>query len=429
MKLEFEKWYEEKINNEEAKQLFREGCLCYKVGAYRAAFLITYLGLQNILKERLLKLSSCPNNISEELWERTKKDLMNDKKWDEAVFDCVKRVNPSNIFLINDDIRKQYDYFRCIRNDCAHAKSNIISYPHVESLWLFIQSNNNKFVVNGGKAGLLDRINIHYNPIYTKPGADINPIIEDIPTAMSIDEIPTFLEEVYEVFDSFASFTDEEYFDFWNQIVHSENNDLRRGMFVFVKKEWNVFLDFIDAFPETVIEILSTTSDEFKREFWKTHLLKMRGCYYENRWKIVKTIISNNIIPSDELSDFISALSRKYNEMPPEEYIDFYRTVGFIDEFKKSVFNTRNFSSPNGIHYANRNWKNIKDLITNIELDNDIVLILNKVFLRTSYGKFYEGMKRLLEENINFKAKYKQILSVNNCEIPEYLSELDEINE
>lgn len=426
MRLEFEKWYEEKINNNEAKQLFNEACLCYKVGAYRASFLMTYLGFQNILKERLLKFNVSPNGIPENMWERIKNDLLDDKKWDETVFDCVNRVKPSNPFLIDDDIRKQYDYFRCIRNDCAHAKSNIISYPHVESLWLFIQSNNNKFIVNGGVEGLLERISIHYNNIYTKPGTDVTPIIEDITTSMKVNEIPSFFRKVYDLLvGEYGSFSRKRYFDFWDKIVHSFNSDLRESIFIFVKTDWDIFLDFINTYPDTTLQILSNSSEQFKREFWTDKIYKMSSWEHSNRWEIVKKVVEHNIIPSDELKDFIETLAIEYKTVPPHDYLDFFKSIGYLNELKKRIFGRDNFAAPSGIDYANYNWENIKELIINIELDYKIVSQLNKVFVAASYGTFYSGMQKLLEKNNSFRSSYKQVLIDNKCNLPDYIKELD----
>lgn len=428
MKLDFEKWYEEKIINNEAKKLFNESCLCYKVGAYRAAFLMTYLGFQNILKERLLKSEVCPQGIPQSLWKKTQEDLLDDKKWDDAVFDSVNRIKPSNPFLINDDIRKQYEYFRCIRNDCAHAKSNIISYPHVESLWLFIQSNYNKFVVNGGRKGLLERISIHYNPIYTKPGSDINPIIEDIITSMNVNEIPLFLKDVYELSRfSFKTLKGENYSDFWNGIVYSLNSDLREGIIIFAKDDWSIFLKFINLYPDKLMEILLNSSSEFKREFWSYRIFKMDSYYYPNRWEILKKVLENNIIPSDELNNFITKLAIEYMVVPPKDYLEFFKSIGYLDELKRMYFGSYNkFDYPNGIYYADKNWSKIRELIINIDLDYEIVSQLNRVFVPITYGIYYNGMRDLLKDNENFRRKYKKVLINEGCEVPSYIIELEE---
>lgn len=83
------------------------------------------------------------------------KNLRKEEKWDEEVNECVKKNDPNKvIFNISDDLRNQYLYWKNRRNDCAHFKKNIIDYFHVESFWLFLQSNLVKFAVNGSKEQL-----------------------------------------------------------------------------------------------------------------------------------------------------------------------------------------------------------------------------------------------------------------------------------
>lgn len=173
MKTSFEKWVENQNFSVDANTLFEEAVICYKVSAYRASFIMTYLGIQTILRDRVLNNQNTPDNIPENMWEGFLNDLRSEDTWDQTVFRLVIRKRPDNPFLITDDIRNQYTYFKNIRNDCAHAKSNTISHPHVELLWLFIESNLNKFIVNGGKNGLIERIKKHYDTRITPPQIQI----------------------------------------------------------------------------------------------------------------------------------------------------------------------------------------------------------------------------------------------------------------
>jgi len=423
MKLEFEIWYQEKVTNKDALDLFSESCLCYKIGAYRAAFLMSYLGFQNILKERLLKIENPPQGIPQPLWDRTIEDLLKDDKWDEAVFDNVNRTLPNNPFLIGDDLRKQYVYFKCIRNDCAHAKSNIISSSHVETFWLFIQSNYSKFVVNGGRDGLLERIKIHYDPVYTKPGSDITPIVEDIITSMPVAEIPAFLRDVYALLQTdslFCTFRKDEIpSDFWKTVVFSSCFDLKDSLYKFIKTDWNIFLEFINEYPNNLIEILSGSSQEFVRQFWNERIFEMvLGNWYYNNWNIVEKVIKTKIIPTDELSNFIIKLAKKAIVLP-EEKLEFWKSIGYFDEVKRKVFGRGiNFNAPNGIDYGNHNWTTIKFLLLNVDLDYEMVSQLNSALVVSSYGTFHDGLLNLLEANLEIKNKYKEILTQHLLSIP-----------
>lgn len=104
MKTRFEKWYENNDFPNDAKELFKESVLCYKISAYRASFIMAYLGVQTVLRERLLNAHNKPNNIPEHMWKKKIEELKDDKIWDNTVLDLVNRTNPDNPFLINDDI-------------------------------------------------------------------------------------------------------------------------------------------------------------------------------------------------------------------------------------------------------------------------------------------------------------------------------------
>ena len=54
MKIAFEKWIEENEIPDEAITLFQESIRCYKISAYRSAFIMSYIAFQNILKTRML---------------------------------------------------------------------------------------------------------------------------------------------------------------------------------------------------------------------------------------------------------------------------------------------------------------------------------------------------------------------------------------
>lgn len=430
MALEFEKWYEEKVTIKDARELFMESCLCYKVGAYRAAFLMTYLGLQNILKERMLISPNAPKGIHQEDWNKVLNDLKDDKKWDETVFNNANRQCTSNPFLINNDIRKQYEYFRCIRNDCSHAKSNIISSSHVEILWLFIQSNYSKFVINGGRNGLLERIKKHYNPVYTRPGSDVNPIVEDILTAMPKDEVSLFLKDVYELINeiscSYSFYKDEKGSDFWKSIAFSSNSDLREALYDFIKLDWEIFYNFIDAYPDKIIEVLAASSEEFVREFWNEKIFAMFWDGYANVWNVFEKIVVNSIIPNNEIDGIVKALVNKVSVPSSQDNIEFLRSIGYISEMKRKVFGSeKNFDVSYWTKYMERNWDEIRFLILNKELDYEIVSQLNRAFITSNYSDFHNKLLRIFKKNPKIKNKYKEILIQYSIPIPQSIENIE----
>jgi hypothetical protein len=64
MKLEIEKFISEMGFPEAAMSFIEEGILCYKVGAYRSSYIMSYLFFFNVVKYRVLESSHTPNGIT-----------------------------------------------------------------------------------------------------------------------------------------------------------------------------------------------------------------------------------------------------------------------------------------------------------------------------------------------------------------------------
>lgn len=101
MKIPFEKWIEDNSIPEEAKELFAESIICYKISAYRSAFIMSYIAFQNILKQRILDTPNIPEEINPNCWKKICSALGDEDEWDKEVAECVKRTKPNNIFLIS----------------------------------------------------------------------------------------------------------------------------------------------------------------------------------------------------------------------------------------------------------------------------------------------------------------------------------------
>src|SRR5690625_957930 len=196
MKIEFEEWLNSENFESEVNELFEESIICYKASAYRASLLFSYLGFQTVIKHRI-NSSKPANNYKNGEWNQLKKELLDDDKWDKLIFKYIENKKKP-IFDVNDDLRNQYAYWRDRRNDCAHAKGNLISYPHIEGFWLFIQSNLGKFVVNGGMRMVLQEIEDYFNPVITPIGTSSDPIIKRIPSTIDLNDYEEYLIKLKE---------------------------------------------------------------------------------------------------------------------------------------------------------------------------------------------------------------------------------------
>lgn len=427
MRLKFEKWLDLQNISEDANELFKESVICYKVSAYRAALILSYLGFQMTLKDRVLSIdnSTLPDAYKIETWrKKVIEDLDDSNLWDNKVHSITQMRDDKAVFLIDDDLRQQVLYWRNRRHDCAHAKDNKIDSSHVECFWLFLESNMNKFVVNGGKNGLLDKIKKHYDIVYTSPGEDPLYLINQIPLTMRKSEIASFFNEVDKFFQEMknarvASKEGGEVYKFWLKVINHENIDYIQDSFIdFVKSDMDIFCRFLKNYPDILYKIIEDR--DFMRQFWVSEFFGRN--YGAHQWRIIKIILQNDVIPVSERDRFMKKLALTTIN-PPIELIELLTKFNYFLFKKEYLFESGKIQELyTGINFANNHWSQIKFYIENIGLDEIVVRALNSAYLAAHFGAFYDGLTKLLE-NQNIAATYKDILIANQLSLPEILSE------
>nr|WP_228846513.1 hypothetical protein [Clostridioides sp. ES-S-0173-01]UDN49540.1 hypothetical protein JJJ25_19035 [Clostridioides sp. ES-S-0173-01] len=432
MKLQFERWCEANNVKGETLKLFNEGVICYKIGAYRASFIMTYLGFQHELRNRIVTSHNKPDNIKDNYWKQIIERVQDDNSWDTEVFNTVNRTKPDNIFLIDDDIRKKYDYWRSIRNDCAHAKGEIISNPHIESFWLFIESNYNKFVINGGKAGLLDKIRNHYDIRYTELDKDLNYIVDSILSSVKVEELQILLEDIYNMFkenDKSRVFSCENpKHGFWDCIIHSESEILRDAMMNFVKKDKDLFIEFISYHPEQISIYLSDKA--LARKIWTEWIMDMFRFFMwvdmdefleegdkSSVWICVKKLLEENIIPQNEIDNFLSLIwSRKgYPGSVPYNMIELMYKYQYFNAMRMAIFDPIYNTTP--LNDLDKYWYALKGIIVKLGIKDKEIILLEKLYREVPHGEVYRGLDNLLDTNKEFRTQYIEVLKKHNIEV------------
>lgn len=412
MKLKIEKWVEEQKYSEEANTLFAESAVCYKIGAYRASIIMSYLAMQFVIRNRVLQTQTAPEKIQEGSWWKRQKNIKNDAEWDKEVFDLVNMGIDNNPFLITDDIRKQYDYWRTIRNICAHAKSDIISSAHVESLWLFIETNLNRFVVNGGRNHILDVVEKHFDPNYTIPGKSTISIIDSITDYVHTSEIKEFFVDLFELFHSKESSEGEvlksssEHTKMWREINSVTRPILKRAFDDFIKSDEEYLRYFIIEFPE----LINTVADSGQgiRHIWKERFNKWNIPWYVEAWRFFAYLLSNGHIEEEEEHDFIEIVIYLNGMFPPDEYIEIFKPIGFFEVVDAKIFSDDKFGF-DSFNYCNSKFDDFIKIIKINGLNNNNVYMINRELNLMSYGTFITHMKNFFEENTKLKDEFIEI--------------------
>ena len=83
MRLEFENWVEEvKLFSEKGDVLIQEGILCFKSGAYRGSFLLSYLAFKISLRDKLLSSNFINSKRVDQEWKGKIKGLEKEEEWE-----------------------------------------------------------------------------------------------------------------------------------------------------------------------------------------------------------------------------------------------------------------------------------------------------------------------------------------------------------
>lgn len=413
---EFKEWLG--INNIPTDILpyYKESIVCYKVQAYRSAYLMAYIGFQSTLRNRILNADIKPPLMPDKRWSEIQSKLQDDSVWDETVSECVNMQKPDRVFLITDDIRKLYEGLRTKRNICAHGKSGHIAAVHVEYLWDFIFSYSHLFVINGGKDGIRQMVLEHFDRTLTPPDKDPDYLVNNIDLALAGSSLTEFLEWLYiesQKRDSIAGSCFDKhnkYLKLWDRLYESEGK-IRDAVIALIKQDhFDEIVNFIDRYESSIDEFLS--DPQICRKLWVTAPV-CDGLDNEGAWRILQWIIDKKKVPDNEKDLFNKNLYSTVSEYFPPEHIDILKKTGYFSIFRKKIIDPENYSyATGGINSANWHSRMFSKYIKNFGLDLDSVKSINEIFSFASYGEFFNEIQVLMKDQERL-AQYKKICAEN----------------
>lgn len=428
MRIDFEVWINNQSFSQDAKALFDESIKCYRVAAYRSAYLMSYIGFLVVIKDRVL-MSEKPTSISDDQWENdVLKKLRCENKWEDHTYNLLNkkdRNNRSLYFLVSTHILNDLDYFRRRRNDCAHAKDTIIDYSHVEVFWNFLKSHLSKFVINGGKEALISKINKHFDSRFTDPNSDISYLINEIPLVVEKTQISTLLQEINEeCFPIGCPFNEEKSNKLWGNIVYHENVELQEGLAEFLFDCDNeTFSIFMLLYPDKIG--LFDSNSEKVRYLWNEALFEPTLTWYgHNYWKLPILLLQKDIIPNQEKEDFVSKLVKVLTEVeiPDDVTVNELRKHQFFSQLRQHIFFDSTFHGGGGRYInVNNNSAVIMLYLRNEPLDGEVVELINRYFNNGyEYGKFKDDLEELKTSNPSFVTQFNEIANQQNLDVNEF---------
>lgn len=375
---------------------------------------MSYVGMQNILKDRIIGAQYKPNGITEAYWNEICNKLGDEDIWDATVSNCVKMTCPDRVFTITSSLVAQYEAFRTIRNTCAHGKSGMVDYYHIECLWGFIQENFTKFVVNGGKSGIMQMVEKHYDRTITPPNTDCLYIIENIKLGISDAELDSFIDALYQFCDTkhgaYSSFFVDrnQTIALWDKLVNQSERRIHDAIIrFFMLSENSDIAQFISRYPSTADEFLSDSV--FARKLWGEKVFTLSSIE-EGTWVLLQKIVEKNLVPEDEKKEFEKKLYKFVGHYYPHNRMELLKKTDYFDRLRKYLFNSSMYSYPNGINFANGLYKVFVRYIHDFGLSEEAVVCINTIFGFASYGSFYDSIKNLMKNSACLE-RYKEIVT------------------
>ncbi|MBO2007587.1 hypothetical protein [Hymenobacter negativus] len=424
MKLKIEKWFERANVGRGVEPLFVDAVKCYKAEAYRAALLFSYLGFMTALKERIAGAEK-PANYPEGQWKQLNFDILNDDKWEKAVFDATQQTGNKDpnklkdpVFAIHDGLRTEIKYWKDRRNDCAHAKSNEITGFHVDAFWSFLEGKLSKITVEGGMYALLNRIERHYDPVYTPAGEDVTHLISQISSTVDLKDLPTFWNEALR---RVAQAPDAWYRDwlsiFINKILALQNTDLDETLIAYLKQNQRqpLLLRHLKHTPGFITR-LDYTLEEV-REFWMT---KLSQC--NNKLAIYAAMLASDMIPAGQLEEAhkvaISGL-REYTEEPGEHYA--LQNAGFGRAIETIAFEQKEIDN---WQWAHDRYQLLTAFVEKYALSEQVVERLCEIYSTKTHQRLGRSLEALFRRNASKKAEFVAIVQARAWDLPEFLPSL-----
>jgi hypothetical protein len=411
---DIEKWVDSKIKNysDDSYNLFREAILCYNIKAYRASLLFSYLGFFKYIKE-LLNKSKKPASFDQGRWDSILRNIKLEDKWEEEILNSLN--NSSNpVFNIKDNIRTQIKFWKDRRNDCAHAKDNIINNHHVEIFWTFLKSNLSKITLEGGKQNLLNKFSDHFDATRTSRFESYDHIIEEIENSIEAVEIDDFIKELgvvvidkahdysilYEVYDKILS----KYYSV-NYIKDAVINYLKNS---------HKDLDFLSYFPNNFSNFNYSNQDI--RLIWSTKLYYSNNSYIKD--KILGILLSNISFTNHDLKDCIELYIKNFDQsgfrnLSKEQYIrNLLGNNFFLDKMHSLYFDQDKLKD---LDYTtiNKQADLIGLYIEKCDLNLNIVKTLSLTYQNETPNFLTDSLRSVLQNNSIVKEKFKELCNSN----------------
>jgi hypothetical protein len=399
---------------------FEEAVTCYKANANRAALLFSYLGFNLTLRSRILAAAR-PEDVPEGEWKnQIQANLKKESSWDKTVFDCVNRTN-RRVFDIPDDVRRQVEYWKDRRNDCAHYKRNEISAAHVESFWGFVRSQLNHIVPHGSRADALNRIQDFFDRSITPPDTPIEPLVRRIAESVRARERTDFFDDVYSVFtDDKGRLLGSERRNLttlYGAILDSSDDSLRDAL-----------LEHLSAHPRSLVLVLRARPKRVSalngrstliRKLWRKHLFSGDS----DDLALFSWFLRSGLVPDSQVGEAIDhVIPRLRSSTPSDDTVQELRNVNFWSQFEAYGFERTKIDD---FDWGKPNADLIRWYVANHPISEEMARAIVTVGQPPYPFEVHRVMCELFEESSDKLTEFREVCNEHDIRVPDGIFSAD----
>lgn len=402
--------------------LFNDSVRCFHAAIYRPAYILAYQGMM-IYFRRMIQNAKIPSGFDPTKWKVMQLNLTKDKEWEEEVNNAIRKqanakATPPEIpvLCMAESLRKDFDFWRNRRNDCAHYKEYVINDSHVLSFYSFLTQYLLKISVEGGMMTLLNEFKDACDTTKTSPRSSLQPLVDKILSMVNPDEMDDFFDNL----DGAMGYSfDGRYEQTLSSIIKGGNEELKKYLIKFVRANNSVKTNLINSCPDLVGHLVEKSE---VREYWMKYLKGSR-----NRVAVLAHMMMIGMIEPSEKDEAIRRIlnycydnNDGMGEVSDEELLAL-KGNGFYDILKEEYFNN-NYTCSHAKDCGKNRYNFFLGFVYHLPVDKEWVSTIVDIFSEADYPTVWLNIfKERFLGNDEYKAKFDKVVSENGIGLPDCL--------
>lgn len=345
------------------------------------------------------------------------------KHWNEEYNKLFKEISGINdkesCTSLSEELKKVGDIMRNIGEFISIVSD--MNNPHINDIFGEISKklhDKGLYIKLKGIEELKKKFTNHYDEKITPPSKDVKYIIDELVTYGEPKYIRSFLLFAYKSNNlKGRNINDIKEKSFWEYIINSKDEVLRREFIAFLIENLEAVLNFILMQPSLLKYFCK--EDELTWKLINEHDL---GCLlrfnynHENIWALIIDLLKLDILKPEEnlnkKNEIFKVLADTYGReeiTASANQIKILIESGFIDFLEDYTISSNHFAYPDGITYANDKYCLIKFYLENAKnINKNIIKAIKKIYEKVYFGRFSSMMAQLVDNNKNIKAMIYQ---------------------